>query len=1228
MPRRAAFAAAAAVFVAVALLHSGNAHAATASVSGGVLTYAASPGETNLVNVSLSSGVYTLVDGGAPVLAGPGCSNSGAGRATCGSNGITSIRVDAGDGNDVITLLPSTPATISDGPGDDLVTAGSGADLLTGGPGNDSYWGGAGNDEFDDGGSGDGADTFNGGSGTDRVSYASRTGAVTASIDDVANDGAAGEGDNVKPDVENLMGGQGADALTGGSGANLLQGLAGDDTLNGGAGDDTFDGGPGADSISGGAGAHDVVDYSARTAPVTATLDDRAGDGEQGEGDNLHSDLEGIEGGSGPDFLGGGPGADTLDGNGGDDTLQGGLGADTMSGGSGQDTVDYSDHPNGVTVDDDGVADDGSAGEGDNVGTDVDNIVGGPGNDRLTGSGWFNTISGGGGDDVLSGGTGNDTLLGGPGGDTLNGDSGDDVLDGGAGADRLGGGSGSDTADYSSRRAPVSVSLDDQWNDGEAGEGDDAASDVEKVLGGSAADHLVGDAAANTLNGNGGDDVLDGGKGADTLIGGDGRDLADYSSRSGDVNVDLDNNADDGEGGERDNVRSDVEDVSGGRGDDRLVGDGDANSLYGGGGDDTLIGGMGGDTLSGGYGRDTADYSDRSHSVTVTIGAGRDDGEAGEGDDVLGDVENAKGGSASDRLAGDGGANALFGNGGNDILTGGGGPDRLSGGSGTDTVDFSDRVAPITVDLDANTDSDGDSFGDDVENATGGAGNDVLVGGGGQNTLDGGPGDDVLDGRSGADKLIGGPGSDTADYSRRTKPVKITLDAQANDGESGENDWLAPDVENATGGAAADDITGSDGPNRLDGGPGNDSIDGAAGSDLLLGGAGNDKVDAVDGKKDVLDCGAGRDRASTDKVDNRTSCEVKGLAGDMPASPTPGKPSSPGSPKGVKVVRSRGKFVAIPGFPGERIDNRLLPDLRYVERKYHVAITDGFALQGHEPHGEHPIGLAVDLVPGAGGSWNDVDRLAKWAEPRQNHPRAPFRWVGYNGDAGHGRGNHLHLSWLHASSRRGHPAKWVEVLSFHEPPVVRPFGPLDGLARASNASIGHAPSVTTGLHVTKPCSGAGPLRSTWRSAAKAFHLNWKILAAITQIESGLGCNMGPSSAGAVGWTQFMPATWREWGMDANGDRHASPYNSVDAIFSTARYLRANGAPGNYHSAIYAYNHAEWYVRQVLGLSHRFKPANAAPLLATKPLSLVWAAKVQTVDPVEPVPPLRSAESDR
>jgi len=121
-----------------------------------------------------------------------------------------------------------------------------------------------------------------------------------------------------------------------------------------------------------------------------------------------------------------------------------------------------------------------------------------------------------------------------------------------------------------------------------------------------------------------------------------------------------------------------------------------------------------------------------------------------------------------------------------------------------------------------------------------------------------------------------------------------------------------------------------------------------------------------------------------------------------------------------------GKFVGIPGFPGEKIDRRLLKDIKFLRRKYKIFITDGFSRSGvHSVNGEHPLGLALDIVPNfaAGGDWNDIDRLAKWAEPRQNQPRSPYRWVGYNGDAGHGRGHHLHLSYSHSETRPYKPAK-------------------------------------------------------------------------------------------------------------------------------------------------------------------------------------------------------------
>jgi hypothetical protein len=251
-------------------------------------------------------------------------------------------------------------------------------------------------------------------------------------------------------------------------------------------------------------------------------------------------------------------------------------------------------------------------------------------------------------------------------------------------------------------------------------------------------------------------------------------------------------------------------------------------------------------------------------------------------------------------------------------------------------------------------------------------------------------------------------------------------------------------------------------------------------------------------------------------------------------------------------------------------------------------------------------------VPGPGGSWNDIDRLARFAEPHQNQPRAPWRWVGYNGDANHGRGNHLHLSWRHGAAHRGHPGAWVQVLTGHKPaPPGASAGNLRVLAKSSNQARGGVPHVRSHVASVKPCSGSATLRHTWKSAAKSFGLRWQILAGITQVESGLGCNMGPSSAGAIGWTQFMPATWKAWGMDADGDGKASPYNSVDAIFSTARYLRANGAPGNYRRAIFAYNHADWYVNLILRTARQYGKVSAAAA-SGPPLSLQDLPREQTL----------------
>jgi len=90
-----------------------------------------------------------------------------------------------------------------------------------------------------------------------------------------------------------------------------------------------------------------------------------------------------------------------------------------------------------------------------------------------------------------------------------------------------------------------------------------------------------------------------------------------------------------------------------------------------------------------------------------------------------------------------------------------------------------------------------------------------------------------------------------------------------------------------------------------------------------------------------------------------------------------------------------------------------------------------------------------------------------------------------------------------------------------------------------------------------------------------------ILAGINAIETAFGTNLGPSYAGAVGWMQFMPETWAMYGVDANGDGVADPNNPEDAIYAAARYLSAAGMPEDVWGAIFAYNHADWYVEEVL-----------------------------------------------
>jgi hypothetical protein len=103
----------------------------------------------------------------------------------------------------------------------------------------------------------------------------------------------------------------------------------------------------------------------------------------------------------------------------------------------------------------------------------------------------------------------------------------------------------------------------------------------------------------------------------------------------------------------------------------------------------------------------------------------------------------------------------------------------------------------------------------------------------------------------------------------------------------------------------------------------------------------------------------------------------------------------------------------------------------------------------------------------------------------------------------------------------------------------------------------------------------------YQAAGIEYGIRWEVLAGINEIETDYGRNLNVSTAGALGWMQFMPSTWKQYGVDANHDGKKDPFNPVDAIFAAARYLKAAGADTDVRKAIFSYNHADWYVDSVL-----------------------------------------------
>jgi len=178
------------------------------------------------------------------------------------------------------------------------------------------------------------------------------------------------------------------------------------------------------------------------------------------------------------------------------------------------------------------------------------------------------------------------------------------------------------------------------------------------------------------------------------------------------------------------------------------------------------------------------------------------------------------------------------------VLIGGAGRDRLIGGDGSDTASYEGAGTSVTVRLNASTGNTGDALGDtfdSIENLTGTAHGDTLIGDSADNILDGGQGDDFLTGGGGADTLIGGDGSDTVSYAGAGTGVRAHLySSTRNTGDAAGDTYDS--IENLTGTAHADNLAGNSGDNTLVGGSGDDILIGSAGADTLNGGDGTDTV--------------------------------------------------------------------------------------------------------------------------------------------------------------------------------------------------------------------------------------------------------------------------------------------------------------------------------------------------------------------------------------------------
>ncbi|MCQ0988718.1 beta strand repeat-containing protein [Jiella marina] len=785
---------------------------------------------------------------------------------------LTAGTVTAGGlGPDVVASLVSIENVIT-GDGDDTII------------GDDS-------DNFFKPGLGD--DTVDGGEGNDTVSY---EGSGPDLVIDLAAGTSTGRGTDTLISIENATGGGGADTIFGDDGANVLIGNNGADTLDGRGGDDTLDGGNGNDtitlgdgndtatggdgndtfilqdlgftsSINGGNGA-DTLDLSGASQAVIYR-DDQATLG------TTVASVSSIETVIGTDFddiiTEVGNLNDVFAGDG-DDLVIFDLsaGSDTVDGGDGIDTLDLNQNTETANFTIDLAAGTYTTGGSIDTVANFENLISGDGNDTITGTAGANVIEGRGGND------------------TINAGDGDDTIEGGAGADTIDGGDGIDTLTYANSSAAVRTPL---FNSNALSGGDaegDRISNIEIIIGSAFGDNLES-AGASELHGGDGNDTLTA-RGNIDLFGDEGDDiLSVHPNGSGRL---ADATFDGGAGNDTLDIFTDgVEDFT----DNALVSletlsfrnlNGDSSFSF---------------TADQINGFSTISLRDRGGSGDLAIRIAMGDAASLDlsgkvvngipedrfvinGDD---DAESITGSSIDDEINGGGGDDQIAGGAGDDTLNGGAGADKLFGGTGSDTASYAGSDAGVAVDPRNGNAFGGHAAGDtltNIENLTGSAffdtlignsqanilsgengfdtlrglgGDDELFGGNGNDTLMGDTGDDLLVGGAGADVLDGGDGIDTASYADSNAGVSVDLRNGNAFGGHAAGDTLA-NIENLTGSSFFDTLIGNGEANILRGENGFDALRGFGGNDELFGGNGNDNL-MGDGGDDLLVGGAGGD---------------------------------------------------------------------------------------------------------------------------------------------------------------------------------------------------------------------------------------------------------------------------------------------------------------------------------------------------------------------------------